>query len=51
MLATRSRFRVTLADGPREVYMPDHVCPACWNDVDNAIDACARVCSRCAFRW
>jgi hypothetical protein len=43
---------VTLPDGTaREVYMPDHVCPSCFNDQDNHIDECARVCTRCAFRW
>ncbi len=52
VLATRSRFTVELPDGTaREVYMPDHVCPSCFNDDDNHIDACARVCARCAFRW
>lgn len=52
VLATRSRFTVELPDGTaREVYMPDHVCPSCFNDQDNHIDACARVCARCAFRW
>lgn len=52
VLAARSRFTVELPDGTaREVYMPDHVCPSCFNDADNRIDACARVCTRCAFRW
>ncbi|MBX3466214.1 MAG: hypothetical protein KF878_04865 [Planctomycetes bacterium] len=52
VLTTRSRFTVELPDGTaREVYMPDHVCPSCFNDHDNLIDACARVCARCAFRW
>lgn len=52
VLAARSRFTVELPDGTaREVYMPDHVCPSCFNDHDNHIDACARVCARCAFRW
>ncbi len=52
VLAVRSRFTVVLPDGtPREVYMPDHVCPACLGDDGNAIDACARVCGRCGFRW
>lgn len=51
-LTARSRFQVALPDGSvREVYMPDHVCPACFNDQDNVIDSCARACARCAFRW
>lgn len=52
VLTSRSRFTVELPDGTaREVYMPDHVCPSCFNDHDNVIDACARVCARCGFRW
>lgn len=51
-LTARSRFQVALPDGSvREVYMPDHVCPACFNDQDNVIDSCARACARCSFRW
>lgn len=51
-LAARSRFRVELPDGgAREVYMPDHVCPACYHEEGNALDGCARTCARCAFRW
>lgn len=51
-LAVRSRFTVALPDGTaREVYQPDHVCPACFNDQDNVLDACARACARCGFRW
>lgn len=52
VLAQRSRFTVELPDGTaREVYMPDHVCPACLNELDNHIAGCARVCARCEFTW
>ena len=52
VLATRSRFTVTLPTGDvREVYMPDHICPACLNDAGNVLDACARVCRHCDYRW
>ena len=52
VLAARSRFTVVLPTGEaREVYMPDHVCPACFNDAGNAIDACSRVCGACRFAW
>jgi hypothetical protein len=52
VLAARSRFTVELPDGTaREVYMPDHVCPACFNDGENHLAACDRVCGRCGFRW
>jgi len=51
VLATRSRFRVELPDGPREVYMPDHVCPSCFHDEDNTLDSCARSCAVCGFSW
>jgi len=52
VLAARSRFRVAYPDGTaREVYMPDHVCPACFNDEGNAIRSCARECARCGFAW
>ena len=51
-LATRSQFNVVLPeDGPREVYMPDHICPACLNEDGNVIDGCARRCQACAFAW
>jgi hypothetical protein len=52
VLAARSRFTVVLPDGTaREVYMPDHVCPACGNEAQNVIDACARRCGACRFEW
>lgn len=52
VLSARSRFTVELPDGTaREVYMPDHVCPSCFNDHGNVIDGCARACARCGFRW
>lgn len=52
VLATRSRFVVTYPDGAtREVYMPDHICPSCWNDQDNVISDATRRCARCAFAW
>ena len=52
VLAQRSRFTVELPDGTaREVYMPDHVCPSCLNELDNHIAGCARVCARCDFKW
>jgi hypothetical protein len=56
-VTARSQFVVVYpgespdGDAAREVYMPDHVCPGCWNDRDNKIDECARVCARCGFRW
>lgn len=50
-MTARSQF-VVLQDGePREVYMPDHICPGCWNEEDNKISECARVCGRCGFEW
>lgn len=52
VLAARSRFTVVYRDGTAgEVYMPDHVCPTCWNEAGNKIDACARVCGACGFTW
>lgn len=51
-LTARSQFTVTLeGQAPREVYMPDHVCPQCVNDAGNTIDSCSRVCSACGFAW
>jgi hypothetical protein len=51
-LATRSQFTVTLeGQAPREVYMPDHICPQCVNESGNTIDSCSRVCSACGFAW
>ncbi len=51
-MTARSQFVVVYPGGEaREVYMPDHVCPGCWNDRGNQIDDCARVCVRCGFRW
>jgi len=51
-LATRSRFTVVYPDGrAAEVYMPDHLCPSCWNEEGNLLDACERVCDACGFRW
>ena len=38
-------------EGPREVYMPDHVCPSCFHDEDNTLDACSRACAVCGFTW
>ncbi|MEZ6185121.1 MAG: hypothetical protein R3F62_08955 [Planctomycetota bacterium] len=51
VLAARSRFKVELPDGPREVYMPDHVCPRCFHDEDNTLESCARRCAVCGFAW
>jgi hypothetical protein len=51
-LATRSRFTALFPDGEaRELYMPDHVCPACLNDEANWIEDCGRACASCDFRW
>ncbi len=51
-LAARSQFTVVLPDGnAREVYMPDHICPSCYNDARNAIDSCSRNCAACGFAW
>ena len=52
VLALRSRFSITLPDGTaREVYMPDHLCPSCWNEEQNQLRSCARVCAQCGFEW
>lgn len=52
VLPVRSRFTVVWRDGSAgEVYMPDHICPTCWNDAGNHLDACARVCGSCGFAW
>ena len=52
VLATRSRFEVLYPDGvAREVYMPDHICPLCWNEEGNVLESCARACTSCGFRW
>jgi hypothetical protein len=50
-MTARSQFVVTLEDEPREVYMPDHLCPGCWNSEGNNISECARVCGRCGLEW
>ncbi|RMG16965.1 MAG: hypothetical protein D6731_05045 [Planctomycetota bacterium] len=51
-LAARSRVRVVAPDGaPRELYLPDHVCPYCYNETDNVIDRCARRCGACDATW
>ena len=50
-MTARSQFLVTLEGEAREVYMPDHLCPSCWNTEGNKISECARVCGRCAFEW
>lgn len=51
-MTVRSQFVVLYPDGEaREVYMPDHVCPVCWNEPKNVISECARVCGRCGFSW
>jgi hypothetical protein len=50
-MTARSQFVVVLDGEAREVYMPDHLCPSCWNDEENEISACARVCGRCGFEW
>ena len=51
-LSTRSRFTIVRKNGQvEEVYMPDHICPECLNDVSNKIDECDRVCVNCDFRW
>lgn len=51
-MAVRSQFLITPRQGePREVYMPDHVCPECLNLDGNAIKECSRVCGRCGFEW
>lgn len=52
VLAARSRFTVLLPNGQaHEVYMPDHICPACRNDAGNVINECSRVCGSCEFAW
>lgn len=51
-LCARSRFEISFRDGRREeVYMPDHICPECFNSRGNIIDDCARRCTVCAFSW
>ncbi len=50
-MTARSQFVVVQDGEPREVYMPDHLCPSCWNQEDNKISECARVCGRCGFEW
>ena len=51
-LAARSRFTIVLPNGEaREDYMPDHMCPACYNEHGNVIDSCSRVCGACKFAW
>lgn len=50
-MAVRSQFVVETDGEPREVYMPDHICPSCWNVEGNAIRDCARTCGRCGFAW
>jgi hypothetical protein len=51
-LCTRSRFTIVRRGGElEEVYMPDHVCPECLNDVGNKINSCDRVCVMCDFEW
>lgn len=52
VLAARSRFTLRTPSGePREVYMPDHICPACWNEAGNHIASCDRTCGACGFAW
>ncbi|MDF1664211.1 MAG: hypothetical protein P1V97_20750 [Planctomycetota bacterium] len=51
-LRTRSRFTIVRRSGQvEEVYMPDHICPECLNELGNKIDECDRVCVNCDFRW
>jgi len=50
-MTARSQFVVSLDGEAREVYMPDHLCPSCWNTEGNKISECARVCGRCSFEW
>jgi hypothetical protein len=50
-MTARSQFVVVQDGEAREVYMPDHLCPSCWNEQDNKISECARVCGRCHFEW
>jgi hypothetical protein len=50
-MTARSQFVVVLEGDAREVYMPDHLCPSCWNEEHNKISECARVCGRCGFEW
>ncbi|HZU96799.1 MAG TPA: hypothetical protein VFF73_08920 [Planctomycetota bacterium] len=51
-MTARSQFVVVYPDGEaREVYMPDHLCPSCWNAEKNVISECARICGRCGFEW
>lgn len=51
-LSTRSRFTIVRRNGQvEEVYMPDHICPDCFNELGNKIDECDRVCANCDFRW
>lgn len=50
-MTARSQFVVVKDGEAREVYMPDHLCPSCWNDLGNKISECARACGRCGFEW
>jgi hypothetical protein len=50
-MAVRSQFVAAVDGEPRELYMPDHICPSCWNVEGNAIRECARGCARCGFEW
>jgi hypothetical protein len=51
-MSVRSQFLVAYPSGEtREVYMPDQLCPLCWNERGNVISECARVCGQCGFSW
>jgi hypothetical protein len=50
-MTARSQFVVVEDGDAREVYMPDHLCPSCFNTEGNRISECARVCGRCGFEW
>jgi hypothetical protein len=51
-LCVRSRFTIVRKNGSlEEVYMPDHICPECLNELGNKIDACSRLCVMCDFQW
>jgi hypothetical protein len=51
-MTVRSQFLVLYPDGEAcEVYMPDQLCPVCWNEAGNAISECARICGSCKFAW
>lgn len=48
----RKTQTIPTSDGAiREVYMPDHVCPRCFNGVGNQLQHINIVCAECHFCW